>query len=186
MAFSTLEISVTRLKIKAMQQANWFDRKFNFSGNENIMPSIIERLEGTPLRLREKLNHISSSLYQVKPDNKWSILEHIGHLSDLEPLWQGRLDDILQGEKELRPTDLANRKTSEANHNNKPLAELLNEFAALRKETLDRLKNLTDEDIFRFALHPRLKTPMRTLDLFNFVAEHDDHHLAKISAIAKL
>jgi len=39
--------------------------------------------------------------------------------------------------------------------------------------------------VFKSALHPRLKTPMRTMDLFLFVAEHDDHHLAKISEIIK-
>ena len=29
-------------------------------------------------------------------------------------------------------------------------------------------------------LHPRLKQPMRLVDHLYFVAEHDDHHLAKI------
>jgi hypothetical protein len=28
--------------------------------------------------------------------------------------------------------------------------------------------------------HPRLKTPMRLADHLYFVAEHDDHHLARI------
>jgi hypothetical protein len=28
--------------------------------------------------------------------------------------------------------------------------------------------------------HPRLKTPMRLVDHLYFVAEHDDHHLARI------
>jgi uncharacterized damage-inducible protein DinB len=168
-----------------MGQINWFERKFDFSTNENIMPSIIERLEGTPVRLREKLSQIDPSYYQLKPHGKWSILEHIGHLSDLEPLWQGRLDDILSGQKELRPTDLANTKTSEANHNSKTVAQLLDEFSWLRKLTVDELKVLKDEDVFKHALHPRLQTPMRTIDLFTFVAEHDDHHLAKITEIAR-
>jgi uncharacterized damage-inducible protein DinB len=168
-----------------MQQANWFDRKFEFSATENTMPSIIERLEGTVIRLREKMRKISPSLYTAKPEGKWSMLEHIGHLADLEPLWQGRLDDILQGEKELRPTDLANKKTDEANHNSKPIAGLLDNFERLRSITLAKLSDLKDDDVFRSALHPRLKTPMRTIDLFTFVAEHDDHHLAKITTIAR-
>jgi hypothetical protein len=29
-------------------------------------------------------------------------------------------------------------------------------------------------------LHPRLKQPMRLVDHLYFVAEHDDHHLARI------
>jgi hypothetical protein len=44
---------------------------------------------------------------------------------------------------------------------------------------------LKEEDVFKFSLHPRLKTPMRTIDLFTFVAEHDDHHLAKITEIVR-
>lgn len=166
-----------------MQQVNWFDRKFEFAATENIMPSLLERLEGTPVRLRDKMSRINPSHYTRNPNGKWSILEHIGHLADLEPLWQGRLDDILQGQKELRPTDLDNKKTTEANHNHKPVIELLENFERLRKITLAKLNHLTEEDIFKSALHPRLKTPMRTIDLFTFVAEHDDHHLAKISAI---
>lgn len=168
-----------------MGQVNWFDRKFDFSGNQNIMPSIIERLEGTPVRLAEKLKHINPSLYKIKPHDKWSILEHIGHIIDLEPLWIGRLEDILAGETDLRPTDLSNRKTTEAGHNSKSLPALLSELTSIRQITVDKLNNLREEDVFKFALHPRLKTPMRTIDLFTFVAEHDEHHLAKITEIGR-
>jgi uncharacterized damage-inducible protein DinB len=167
-----------------MGQVNWFDRKFDFSGDQNTIPSILERLEGTPIRLREKLKRIDPTRYIIKPENKWSILEHIGHLTDLEPLWQGRLDDIVSGREELRPTDLSNRKTTEANHNDKPVAKLVDEFSSMREITLLKLKVLTEEEIFKYALHPRLRTPMRTIDLFTFVAEHDDHHLAKITEMA--
>jgi len=34
-------------------------------------------------------------------------------------------------------------------------------------------------------LHPRLRTPMRLLDHLHFVAEHDDHHLAKIRELMR-
>src|SRR5690242_2472436 len=111
-----------------MAQANWFDRKFEFSGTENTMPSLIERLEGTAIRLRAKMKKIDPALYTTKPEGKWSMLEHIGHLADLEPLWQGRLDDILNGQQELRPTDLTNTRTTEAHHNSKSLDQLLDSF----------------------------------------------------------
>jgi len=136
--------------------------------------------------LEEKLKTIPSAILEKKPDNTWSIKENIGHLTDLEPLWQGRLEDIKNGEKELRPTDLANRKTDEANHNSKPIEQLLNEFREIRNKTLLMLQDIDEETIFKSALHPRLKTPMRTMDLFLFVAEHDDHHLARITEIRKI
>lgn len=169
-----------------MQQVNWFDRKFEFSAQENIMPSLIERLAGTPLRLKEKINRIPPDVRLSQPGGKWSVMEHVGHLSDLESLWQGRLTDILNGEKELRSTDLSNKKTSEAAHNSKTAEELLELFDLLRRRTLSQLGNLKEEDVFRSALHPRLRTCMRTIDLFTFVAEHDDHHLAKIIFISGL
>jgi len=168
-----------------METVRWFERKFDFSTDQNIMPSLIERLEGTPIRLREKLKHIDPSVYAIKPGGKWSILEQVGHLGDLEPLWQTRLDDILSGKEAMTPADLQNKKTEEAHHNDKTLEELLSNFETLRNQTLVKLSHLKEEDVFKSALHPRLNKPMRTLDLFIFVAEHDDHHLARITEMAK-
>lgn len=93
-----------------MQQIKWFERKFDFSFQQNIFPSIIERLDGTAIRLKAKIEQLPSELLEVKPDERWSIKEHIGHLIDLEPLWQGRLDDILENKEYLRPADLENKK----------------------------------------------------------------------------
>jgi len=123
-----------------MRQTNWFDRKFDFSTHDNIMPSVIERLAGTPIRVIDKIKNIEVTKLTYQPDTKWSVLEHIGHLSDLEPLWQGRLDDILNNEKELRPTDLDNKKTTMAGHNNKQPKDLVVTFEDIRKQTIDRLK----------------------------------------------
>lgn len=181
--FTDITVSSNHI-VNTMDRINWFDRKFDFSTDQNILPTLIERLEGTPVRLAEKLRKIEAERHKVKPDNKWSILEHAGHLSDLEPLWQGRLDDILKGEQEMRLTDLTNRQTDEANHNEQSPRDLLDNFSILRAATINSLRKLNDEDVFRSALHPRLKTPMRVIDLFLFVAEHDDHHLAAITALA--
>lgn|ERR1700744_106328 len=169
-----------------MKKVKWFERSFDFSTEQNIFPSIIERLRGTPARLEEKFKTIPVHILEVKVDNTWSIKENLGHISDLEPLWQGRLDDIINGEIELRPTDLANRNTDLANHNNKLLADLLSAFRQIRVQTITKLEKLDEKTIFKSALHPRLKTPMRTMDLFLFVAEHDDHHLARITELVKL
>ena len=168
-----------------MKQIKWFDRKFEFSFGQNIFPSIIERLQGTPIRLTDKVSKIPDEYFNVKPENTWSIKENVGHLIDLEPLWQGRLQDILDGEKELRPTDLLNTKTDSANHNDKEINDLIQEFTRLRNETVVNLEALNEVEVYKFALHPRLKKPMRTMDLFLFVAEHDDHHLVRITEISK-
>lgn len=169
-----------------MKQVDWFARKFDFASEPHVFPALLERLIGTPARIEKKLQVINPALYPVKADGKWSILEHVGHLADLEPLWQGRLEDILAGREALRPTDLSNRKTDEANHNARGPEALVHAFAALRETTLARLEALTEEQLFLSSLHPRLRTPMRTMDLFLFVAEHDDHHLAKMTELNRV
>ncbi len=180
------------LKDTNMGQIKWFDRKFDGAVQQNIFPSIMERLMGTPARLDEKFASIAkavadpSGMLTRKVDGTWSIKENLGHLSDLEPLWQGRLEDILNGATEMRPTDLQNRNTDLANHNQLPVDELLYSFRQIRGKTLSMLEKIDEPGIFKSALHPRLKTPMRTMDLFLFVAEHDDHHLARITELVKM
>ena len=169
-----------------MEQIKWFDRKFNFESLQNIFPGILERLVGTPVRLEEKLSSIPSTILTHRINDTWTIKENVGHLTDLEPLWQGRLEDILNDKTEMRPTDLQNTGTSEANHDAVPIEALLENFRQIRKKTIDMLQQVNEEQIFKSALHPRLKTPMRTMDLFLFVAEHDDHHLARITELTKL
>lgn len=165
-----------------MKQIKWFDRKFTFPENQNIFPSIIERLQGTPIRLADKLSRIDSGKLYVRIDG-WSIAEHLGHLSDLESIWQGRLADIIDKKEMLREADLSNKKTDLAEHNSRSIDHLLKEFSEVRSETLSKLEGLSEKEIYHFALHPRLRTPMRIMDLFVFVAEHDDHHLARMTEI---
>ncbi|OEK00264.1 hypothetical protein BFP97_01490 [Roseivirga sp. 4D4] len=166
-----------------MQQIKWFERKFDFSFQQNIFPSIVERLSGTPLRLKAKVEGFPLELLEAKPDGKWSIKEQIGHLNDLEPLWQGRLNDILENNDYMRPADLENKKTHIAQHNDSRINDLLTQFERSRRVTLSQLFELTEKEIYKSALHPRLRKPMRTMDLFLFVAEHDDHHLARITEL---
>lgn len=169
-----------------MHQTKWFERKFNFTSTQNIFPSIIERLAGTPVRLEEKLKSIPSEILTVKIDGSWSIKENIGHLTDLEPLWRIRLEELITGKQELSAADLQNTKTHNANHNDVSVEILLRDFRSVRQQTLSMLEMIDEEIVFRSALHPRLKTPMRTMDLFLFVAEHDDHHLSRISELIRI
>lgn len=77
--------------------------------------------------------------------------------------------------------DLENTKTNIADRNHKSAATLIGEFGRARAITINRLKQLTEAEICKSALHPRLQIPLRIMDMFLFVAEHDDHHLAKIT-----
>jgi len=163
------------------QVANWFERKFEFSFPVELYPNLCIRLLGTPARLEDLLRGCSRELLIRKPQEKWSPQEQAGHLLDLEPLWMARVNDYLAaGPSELTVADLSNRKTYEANHNARDIADILAEFRTARMRLVDRVGDLEPSLFSRAMLHPRLKKPMRLVDHLYFVAEHDDHHLAKI------
>ena len=168
-----------------MNRKEWFKRKFNQTLVPETLPNILERLSGTPSRLEDKLQNIDATYYDLKLEVKWSIKENIGHLSDLEPLWMVRIEDLVNNREILTEADLSNQKTHQANHNHRSIKELLDEFRELRSQHMAKLTALNSSDLEKYSLHPRLSTPMRIIDLAFFVAEHDDHHLAQISFIAK-
>jgi uncharacterized damage-inducible protein DinB len=158
----------------------WFERKFDFSFPVQLRPNLCARLRGTPARLEEVLVGCSENVLTRNAQDKWSAQEHAGHLLDLEPLWLARVEDYVTASEQLTPTDLSNRITHEANHYARRLEHLLAEFRSARAALLNRVDQL-DSPLFVQAIpHPRLKTPMRLVDHLYFVAEHDDHHLARI------
>lgn len=148
-------------------------------------PDVLERLRGTPARLEDQLHGQTRDVLVRRLDDRWTIQENVGHLGDLEPLWAGRLEDLLNHENSLRPADLMNRRTEEANHNDVGISDLLEAFRTARREVVDRLESLSDEELALSAFHPRLELQMNVVDLFFFVAEHDDHHLARITEILR-
>jgi len=166
-----------------MPRRIWFDRRFALGLPPEALPDVVERLRGTPARLEERTAGLSRDALVGRPGDAWSIQENAGHLLDLEPLWSGRLDELLAGAGGLRAADLENRRTFEANHHGRALADILAEFRHTRLGIVARLETLSEADVRRTALHPRLQLPMSATDLFFFVAEHDDHHLARITEL---
>jgi uncharacterized damage-inducible protein DinB len=159
----------------------WFERSFDFSFPVELHPNLCMRLRGTPVRLEEMVRDRSRELLMRKPQGKWSAQEHAGHLLDLEPLWTVRAGEFIAGSGgQLSVADLTNRKTAEANHNAQPLEQILAGFRRARSELLQRVDTTDAALSARTILHPRLQKPMRLVDHLYFVAEHDDHHLARI------
>lgn len=176
-----------RLTAATMTQLQaWFERKFEFSFPVELYPNLCARLRGTPARLEEVTRGCAKEILVRKADQKWSAQEHAGHLLDLESLWIARVGDYLAGSAVLTVADLTNQKTHQANHNGRPLEDILREFRAARSELLQHIEALDPALVSRAILHPRLKQPMRLVDHLYFVAEHDDHHLARIWELLNL
>lgn len=163
-----------------MSTSKWFNRKFDFNFDNGEYPVIYQRLRQAPAILANILLHITDGMLSHNPDGKWSVKEHTGHLSILEPLWRARIQDITQKKTVLTATDLDNKKTSEAGFNDYTIAALLRKFEEERSMTLSLLDSINVPAQNHTSLHPRLEQPMRIIDILYFTAEHDDHHTVVI------
>jgi uncharacterized damage-inducible protein DinB len=180
-AHPSCEQQVPQRSMKPVSQVPvWFERSFDFSFPVELHPNLCARLRGTPARLEEMVRGRSPEVLLRKPQQKWSAQEHAGHLLDLEPLWLMRAGEFVAGSAQLTAADLANRKTHEANYNARALEQILAEFRSARSALLQRVEVVDPALLERTILHPRLQKPMRLVDHLYFVAEHDDHHLARI------
>jgi uncharacterized damage-inducible protein DinB len=164
----------------------WFERRFSFEHlSAQDAAFLVERLRGAPARVEDKLRDLPRALLTRRDGEAWSIQEHVGHLVDLDALHAARLDDYLAGASVLRAADLQNRKTYEARHNERPLSELVQAFRRERGRFVERLAAWNPQSLDVSAIHPRLQQPMRLVDMLYFVAEHDDHHLAWMTELAR-
>ncbi|MFL6200728.1 MAG: DinB family protein [Thermoanaerobaculia bacterium] len=161
----------------------WTDRTFRFDLPVEMFPVVIERLRGAAPRIEDNVRGLAPEVLTRRAGDSWSIQEHIGHLLDLDELHLGRLDDYLAGAEVLRAADMTNRRTWQAGHNERPAAELIQDFRRERESFVERLEAWDPDRVGQSALHPRLNQPMRVIDMAFFVAEHDDHHLAKMTEL---
>jgi uncharacterized damage-inducible protein DinB len=160
----------------------WLERDFSFDTPRWMFPHVVERVRGGPARLEDALRGVSVQALTHREGNAWSIQEEAGHLLDIEPLMSERLDQLISGAQVLKAWDGTNEATWNAQHNNKVLADILLAFRQSRQSLVHRFDTLTEEKVERAAHHPRLNRSMRVIDLVLFIAEHDDYHLARISA----
>lgn len=158
----------------------WIERRFAFGRPAGHYPGLLERLQGTPARVEEILAGIPVDVLRQKPGPHYSLIEHVGHLRKVENLWETRFEQFRNGESELAPADMTNAPTAKADFNSWEPSDVFKEFRSNRIRFVAELAKADEELVVRPAHHPRLDTTMRLIDLVDFAAEHDDHHLAMI------
>ncbi|MBL8745683.1 MAG: DinB family protein [Phycisphaerae bacterium] len=163
----------------------WIERRFTFDFPVTKHPDIVERFRGLPARIEERARGLTRDQLTRSDGRGWSIQENIGHLLALESLFDGRLDDFAAGKPELRPADMQNLATTQANYNAREIALVLADLRAARFAQCARLEVLSESDFARVSVHPRLKMPMRLIDAVCFVCEHDDYHMARIAELRR-
>jgi uncharacterized damage-inducible protein DinB len=148
-----------------------------------MLADFVERLRGLLPRLSPLLEGITEDQVQRQVDGKWSIAQNVGHLSDVEELWQERLEDLRQGKKLYTAAVAARFQNLALRHQGRSIRETVAELAERRKDLVEAMLQAPPTLQSATAFHERLKVPMRLVDCAQFYAEHDDHHCLRVRAI---
>ncbi len=171
---------------EGLDRLPWAQRRFAFVHPAWMLGDFVERLRGLVPRLGPLLTGIGDDIAHRQHDGKWSIAQNVGHLSDVEELWQERLEDLRQGKATYTAADPARFQRAAARHQDRALAATVRELAERRARLIDALANASPALQEATAFHPRLKATMRLVDCAQFYAEHDDHHLLRIRELSSI
>lgn len=142
----------------------------------------VEILEHTPLVLKSLLGNLSDEWIENSENSEgWNPFDVVGHyIHGEETDWIPRAEIILkQGENiTFEPFD---RFAQFEKSKDKTLGELLDEFAELRKKSLETLRswNLTDEQLQLKGTHPELGE-VNLEQLLSTWVVHDLTHIRQI------
>jgi len=109
-------------------------------------------------------------------EGKWSIREVMGHCSDAERVFGYRALAFARGEKAPLPSFDENEYARIAGHDGVPLADLLEEFGAVRAATLHLLRQFSAEAWRRTGVASGKPISVRAIAFV--MAGHVAHHLA--------
>jgi hypothetical protein len=152
----------------------------NFNLNDSI-----KILENTPAVLRAFLSSLPESWTKKNEGGEsWSPFDIVGHLVHCEKTdWIARARTILDFGREQVFASV-DRFAQFKDSAGKTLDELLDEFAALRSQNIETLKemNLTEEDLRREGIHPEFG-PVTLEQLLSTWVVHDLGHIRQTARV---
>lgn len=108
-------------------------------------------------------------------EGKWSIKTVVGHITDVERLWNYRILRISRGDARELPGYDRDIFAKFASFDDLNLAEVLADFSAVRRSTLTLICHLSDEALLRrgeFNGHPLSARAAAFI-----IAGHETHHM---------
>jgi uncharacterized damage-inducible protein DinB len=106
---------------------------------------------------------------------KWSVKQVVGHISDGERLFSYRALSIARGDSAPLPGMEQEEWMAGADFDARSLADLLDEFEAVRASTLHLLRHLTSEAWARRGVASDNEVTVRALAYI--IAGHEAHHV---------
>lgn len=113
-------------------------------------------------------------------EGKWSVKEVVGHISDAERVFAYRALRIARGDRTPLPAFDENAYVATGGFDRRPLGDLVDDFEAVRRQTLSLLAGLDAEAWARVGIAS--DHPISVRALFHIAAGHARHHLRLLAS----
>lgn len=146
----------------------------------------IETAEKSPKEIATAVSGLTPAVLRYKPaPDKWSILEILGHLADIEIVYAYRLRQMLADEKPvIAPMD-QDAWAKHLGYLDTPAPELVASYGLNRHHNLRLLRRLKVTDLGKSAFHPESKKDVTVAELVEMMAGHGTNHLEQIERLKK-
>ncbi|PYS86888.1 MAG: hypothetical protein DMF62_14295 [Acidobacteria bacterium] len=151
----------------------YYERYVSRVADEDIIPV----LESQPAELRSMFSNVGDDRGNYKyADDKWTLKEVLSHLIDGERMFAYRVLRISRGDETPIEGFEQDGYIENSNANNRPFAELLEEFDLQRRSNVLLIKNLSEEATKRLGMASGLEVSVR--GLIYIMGGHVRHHFA--------
>jgi hypothetical protein len=153
--------------------------------NREDLDDLINQLAATPNRLRQLIDETSESLRYRPADGRFSILENVCHLRDIEiEGYTDRIKRILEEDgPELLDID-GGRLAIEREYNNQDLIPALKTFVEAREENVARLRIVDVKELEKTG-NLQGVGPVTLERLLEMMLEHDEGHLTELEMLQR-
>jgi len=148
-------------------------------------PALVCRLKTQHLAVAEIVKHIDEQCLSYHPEpGKWSIKDNIAHLVSYQPVFIGRVHQMLKGDTPVFNAYSADNEPDFIEAQGLSLNDMLSKLNGNRRQILELITNLPDDKLSLKGTHPKYGTLMIT-EWTEFFLLHEAHHLFTMFRLAK-
>jgi uncharacterized damage-inducible protein DinB len=153
---------------------------------EDELKKHIETLEKSPKEIAAAVSGLAPAILRYKPaPDKWSILEILGHLADIEIVYAYRLRQMLADEKPvIAPMD-QNAWAKHLGYMETAAPELVALYGLNRHHNVRLLRRLKAGDLEKAAFHPEHNKDVTVAEIVEMMAGHGKSHLGQIEQLKR-
>ena len=146
----------------------------------------LEAAEKSPKEIAAAVSGLSPQVLRYKPaPDKWSIIEILGHLADIEIVYAYRLRQMVADKKPMIAPMDQDEWAKNLGYVDTPTPELVALYGLNRHHNLRLLRRLKPADLEKSAFHPEYQQDVTVSTLVEKMAGHGANHLQQIERLKR-